>query len=144
MKINKDLLAVLLVFVVALVWNGLFHGLVIAGPNATIAPLRRSDLAAGPWLAVGMTLSIAALFVLSYGRWRRTGTMRESLVHGLFFALLAGLLVDANQYLGYPIPGALAVLWFLGGVVEFALDALVVCLVYRHGSALARGACCDG
>jgi hypothetical protein len=66
----------------------------------------------------------------------RTGTMREGLGYGLYFALLAGLLVDLNQYVLFPIPGAVAALWFLGGLAEFSLYGMLVSRICRgRGSA---------
>jgi hypothetical protein len=54
----------------------------------------------------------------------------EGIVYGLFFAAVAGLLVDVNQYVLYPIPGSLAWTWFAGGVVEFCLYGALVSWLY--------------
>lgn len=37
------------------------------------------------------------------------------------FALVAGLLVDLNQYLIYPIPAWIVASWFVSGLIEFTL-----------------------
>ncbi len=133
MSIHKCVVSVVLVFVVAILWNGLFHLVVIAEQNAMIAGIRRPDMSERMLLSLLITLAMAILFVVSHGKWRRRGTLMESLSHGFFFAVLAGVLVNANQYLVYPIPGLLAGLWFLGGLVEFALYSVTVWLVFRHG-----------
>ncbi len=132
MDIKRPILSVVLIIVVALIWNGLFHMVLIADQNAMIASLRRPDLSEKIVLSLLITVGMATLFVVSYSKWRRTGSLTESLLHGMFFSALAGVLVNANQYLVYPIPGMLAGLWFLGGVIEFSLYAVTVWLVRRN------------
>lgn len=119
MNIKKSAISMILIFVVAMVWNGVFHMVLIAEQNNMISELRRTDVSEMMILSLAITIMMAILFVISYSKWVRNGSLKESVVHGLFFAFLAGVLVDANQYLVYPIPGMLASLWFLGGVVEF-------------------------
>lgn len=122
-----------LIFVIAIIWNGLFHMVLIAEQNAMIADIRRPDMSEKILLSLLITTGMAILFVISYSKWLRSGSLSESLTHGFFFAVLAGVLVNANQYLVYPIPGMLAGLWFFGGVVEFSLYSVTVWLVQRYG-----------
>ncbi|WP_321323634.1 hypothetical protein [Thiomicrorhabdus sp.] len=132
MSIKRSLLSVVLIFVVAIIWNGLFHMVLIAEQNEMIASIQRPDMSEKLFLSLFITIGMATLFVVSYNKWRRSGTLIESLIHGIFFSVLAGVLVNANQYLVYPIPGMLAVLWFLGGLVEFSLYSIIVWLVQRN------------
>ncbi|MEZ5471306.1 MAG: hypothetical protein R3E90_05950 [Marinicella sp.] len=129
MNIKHSILSVILIFVVAVIWNGLFHVVLIAEYNEMIAGIRRPDFSEKMLFSFLVTGGIATLFVISYNKWRRTGTLTESLKHGLFFAVLAGILVNANQYLVFPIPGILTGLWFLGGLIEFSLYSITVWLV---------------
>lgn len=133
MSIKRSILSVVLIFIVAMIWNGLFHTVIIAEQNEMISSLRRPDMSEKMLLSLFITIGMAALFVVSYNKWRRSGTLIESLIHGIFFSVLAGVLVNANQYLVYPIPGMLAVLWFLGGLFEFSFYSITVWLVQRYG-----------
>lgn len=133
MNIKKGAVSVILVFIVAVIWNGIFHMVLIAEQNKLISDIRRSDLSGMMFMSVAITIMMAILFVVSYSKWLKEGSLKESLAHGLFFSLLAGVLVNANQYLVYPVPGMLAGLWFLGGVVEFSLYSVVVWSVCRYG-----------
>ncbi|MFD2111403.1 hypothetical protein [Thiorhodococcus fuscus] len=133
MSIKGSMLSVVLIFVVAMIWNGLFHMVIIADQNEMIASIRRPDMSEKMLLSLFITIGMAILFVVSYNKWRRSGTLVESLIHGMFFSVLAGVLVNANQYFVYPIPGMLAVLWFLGGLFEFSLYSITVWLVQRYG-----------
>ncbi|WNO10211.1 hypothetical protein [Teredinibacter sp. KSP-S5-2] len=132
MTVKKCIVSVVLVFAFAIMWNGLFHMVLISEQNALIADLRRSDMSEKMLLSLLITLGMAILFVISYNKWLSKGDVIESLTHGLFFAVLAGVLVNANQYFIYPIPGKLACLWFMGGLIEFCFYALIVWLVQRY------------
>jgi len=130
---RRIVVAVVVLFVVALAWNAFLHLVVLREANASVQPLRRPDLAEKAWLSLLMTLGLVTLFVWGYTRVARSGTMREGFGYGLYFALLAGLLVDLNQYVLFPIPGAVAALWFLGGLAEFCLYGMLVSRICRPG-----------
>ncbi len=115
-----------MLFLVALVWNAFVHLVVLRAANASVQHLRRPDLADKLWLSLLLTAGLVTLFVWGYGRFARDGSLREGLCYGLFFALLAGLLVDLNQYVLFPIPAAVAAQWFVGGLLEFLLDGALV------------------
>ena len=83
----------------------------------------RPDLAGKMWMSVVASVGFALLFVLGYSRFARRGTVGEGIVYGAFFAAVAGLLVDVNQYVLYPIPGTLACTWFLAGISSLACTA---------------------
>ena len=130
MHIGRFIVASLTLFVVALVWNGFFHIIILHDLNEAVRSLRRSDLADFMWLSMLMTFSITSLYVLGYSQFARTGTLQEGIGYGLFFAVLAGLLVDLNQYILYPIPASISLAWFGGGVVEFVLYGILVTKLY--------------
>ena len=130
MKLKRFLLSWAALLATALVWNGLLHGVVLKATDASVRHLWRPDLDEKTWLGVLMTVALAALFVLGWARFARTGSMGEGLAYGLFFALVAGLLVDLNQYVLFPLPASVVARWFLGGLVEFSLDGLIVSRLY--------------
>jgi hypothetical protein len=123
---KRFLLASFVLFVVAMAWNGLVHLVLLRGANAKIAHLLRPDMADRMWLSIVATAAFVCLFVLGYGRFARKGAIRDGVAYGVFFALVAGLLVDVNQYVLYPIPGSLVAEWFAAGVVEFVLYGALV------------------
>jgi hypothetical protein len=130
MHYRRFLLACLVLFVVALCWNAFLHLLVLRETNAAVQHLRRPDLADKAWLSLLLTAGLVCLFVWGYRRCARTGRVGEGLAYGVFFALVAGLLVDLNQYVLYPIPAWVASRWFLGGLVEFSLYGVIVSRLY--------------
>jgi hypothetical protein len=126
MKTGRYVLAGAVLFGFAIVWNAFVHLLVLAPVDASVAHLRRPDFADKLWLSLVLTAGIVALFVAGYARVARTGSQREGALYGVFFACLAGLLVDLNQYLLYPIPAHVAGLWFLAGLAEFTGYGVIV------------------
>ena len=130
MLARRFLLTCGLLLLFAIGWNAFVHLVVLRAANASVQHLHRPDLTERAWLGVLLTLGIVVMFVWGYGRVARTGTMREALGYGLFFAVLAGLLVDLNQYVLFPIPGSVAARWFVAGVLEFSLYGILVRLLY--------------
>jgi hypothetical protein len=45
-------------------------------------------------------------------------------------AALAGLLVDVNQYVLYPLPASVVVQWFVAGALELVLYGILVTRLY--------------
>lgn len=83
------------------------------------------------WISLIVTLLIALLFTISYLKWRKKGTILETIIHSLFFALLMGVVVDLNQYVQYEIPFLLTVKWFFFGVAEFFVYGLIIKALYE-------------
>ncbi|MCQ8182810.1 hypothetical protein NP603_16930 [Methylomonas sp. SURF-1] len=128
-------LAALAISAFALVWNGLVHGLLLADAETELQLLMRPPSSRSLPLALLLTVAIAGLFVYAHAAWVRPANLKQSVGHGAFFGLLAGLLVDLNQFLLYPIPGSLALAWFGCGVVEFCGYGLLAYWLYRPRAA---------
>lgn len=126
MSIRRFVVACAALFLLALAFNGVLHGLVLREVDAAVSHVQRPDPGAKLWLSLPLTAGVVCLFAWGYSRTARSGSLREGLGYGVAFALLAGLLVDLNQYLLYPIPGRVALAWFAGGVVEFSLYGIAV------------------
>jgi hypothetical protein len=126
MSARKYVIACLVLTAVALVWNGFLHLIVLRAVDARVRHLFRPDLGSRVAESVLLTVAITALFVLGYSRYSQSGRALEGAQYGFFFGVLAGVLVDANQYILYPIPGDVALLWFCGGLLEFTIYGVIV------------------
>ncbi|QYO63633.1 hypothetical protein [Leptolyngbya sp. 7M] len=109
------------IFIFALLWNGLIHAVVLQDANAALVNVARPAAERNMGLALLLTAGLAFLFVWSYAYTAQHGTLREGIAHGLFFAVLAGFLVNLNQYILYPLPASLVMKWFVSGLVEFCI-----------------------
>jgi hypothetical protein len=130
MQVKRFVLSSLVLLAVAIVWNGLLHLVLLRNADAVVRHLYRPDLADRMWLGLLVTAAVVILFLYGYRRFARTGSTREAVGYGAFFALLTGVLVDLNQYMLFPIPGWLAWLWFLGGLAEFIVYGIIARTLY--------------
>lgn len=119
-------MAAALIFALSLLWNGLLHMVLLAEANAALAPLRRPDAEAMMPLALLLTAGLACVFVWGYARFARDRSLIEGALYGVFFAAVAWLLVDLNQYVLYPIDATLAAVWFAAGLVEFVVYGVIL------------------
>jgi hypothetical protein len=131
MRVMRLAFACGVLFAVAIAWNGVVHLVLLRSADAVVRPLYRPDLPDKMWLSLLLTAGIAILFVWGYARFARVGSVREGAGYGVFFALVAGVLVDLDQYVLFPIPAWLAGLWFFGGLIEFIVYGLIVSRMVR-------------
>ncbi len=123
---RRFLVATVVLFALAIAWNAVVHLVVLRSLDASVRHLYRPDLADRLGLSLLLTAAVVALFVAGYARFARDGSLREGVRYGASFALVAGVLVDLNQYVLFPIPAAVALAWFASGLAEFALYGAVV------------------
>ena len=109
----------------ALLWNGVVHLAVLKTDNRAVEGIHRPDMAGKIWISVVVTVLISSAFSLSYSRWRKKGTLRETLAHSSFFAFLMIAAVDLNQYVLYSIPFDLVAKWAAFGYAEFLIYGLI-------------------
>jgi len=126
MPLKRVAIASSVLFLVAIAWGSLVHLVLLRSANAVIQGLYRPDLADRVWWSLLVIAGMVVVFVLGYSRFARVGSVREGIGYGLFFAVFTGVFVDLNQYVMFPIPGWLAFLWFLGGLVEFSVCGIIL------------------
>ncbi len=126
MRARRYVLSGFVLFLVALAWNGLVHLVLLRRAHAAIQPLLRPDFQEKAGLGLVVTAGMIALFIWGYIRFVRDASWAEGARYALYFGLVAGLLVDLNQYVLYPIPAWVAAAWFAGGLIEFQLYAFLL------------------
>jgi hypothetical protein len=130
MDLRRFGVAVFAIFIFALLWNGLVHMVLLKEASLALEGVARPAAERNMALGLLLTAGVAILFVYSYVSFVRTPGVKRALGHGVFFAFLAGLFVDLNQFLLYPIPGSLAAAWFLFGFIEFCIYGVLVSWLY--------------
>lgn len=113
-----------------MVWNGFVHMVLLKEAGFALESVARPATERNMTLGLFLTVAVATLFVYSYVSFVRTPGIKRALGHGVFFALLAGVFVDLNQFFLYPIPGSLAAAWFLFGFIEFCIYGVIVFWLY--------------
>lgn len=133
MNAKRFILAVLAVFIATFVTDYLIHGLWLEGAYTETIDLWRSDpeiLLNFPW-TMGSQLLAAILIV---GVWAMAFTEGATLRRAVLFGLLVGLLRQASTLTTYavqPVPSSLALKWFVSGMAQSLLLALLVFAIYR-------------
>lgn len=130
MNYRRFALATVVVFLFAVLWNGVVHLLLLREAESVLARIGRPESQRYLSLSILATLFLSMLFVWSYSRFAKHGTIAEGLTLGIFFGILAGVLVDLNQYILYPIPAPLAMTWFVFGLIEFCAYGFIVSRLY--------------
>lgn len=118
------------IFVFALAWNGLVHLVLLREVDMALEEVARPAAQRSLPLALLLTAGIALLFSYSHAAMVRPRGILRGLWHGAYFGLVAGLLVDLNQYLLYPIPAATAAAWFVFGFAEFCAYGVIAAWAY--------------
>jgi len=131
MNFKRLLLAASSIFLFALLWNALVHLVILREANLALAAIARPAPDRSLILSLLQTAGVSVVFLFSYVLFRRSGTLKEGLGLGAMFGVFAGLLVDLNQYILYPIPGALAAAWFAFGLVEFCAYGMLCASLCR-------------
>ena len=135
MAINRIriVIAAVTAFGFSMVYNGLVHLVILAGPNKQTEHLRRADFSSKTWISLVTTLATSLLFVGIYAVFVKRQTVKTGVLFGLCFGLFVALIVDLNQYVLYPLPFSLVAGWFVFGVIEFTLLDLIVGLIIKAG-----------
>lgn len=132
MKKQTVVISTFLLSLFALLWNGLVHLVILRDENKAIEFIHRPDMADKLWISILITVIIVMLFTVSYLKWRKDGTIIESIRHSTFFALLMIVVVDLNQYVQYEIPFSLILKWSSFGVVEFIIYGLLIYFIFKQ------------
>lgn len=135
---KRFMISAFVILVFSLAWNSLVHLVILSKASAALVFIARPDSLRPLWLALLATAAVAVLFVWGYRKMAKKGTLDEGLAYGAAFGILAGVLVDLNQYIIYPIPAALAISWFLFGFMEFSICGILVSLIHPVKPAVAE------
>lgn len=130
MNRKRFALATIVIVLFAVAWNGVVHLLILREADSVLASIGRPESQRSMVLSLLATVLVSILFVWSYSQCARRGDVRDGLVHGLFFGILTGVIVDLNQFVLYPIPASLAFTWFVFGVMEFCVCGILASKLY--------------
>jgi uncharacterized membrane protein YhfC len=130
MNYKRFFIASITIFIFAFIWNGIVHLIILREADSILNSIGRQESQRNLFLSLLVTAILSMLFVWSYSRTAKQGNVRDGITHGLFFGILAGVLVDLNQYVLYPIPASLAITWFAFGLVEFCIYGILVSKIY--------------
>ncbi len=128
---KRTILAVLAVFVTWSVLDFVIHSLILGSAYAATPQLWRPMAQMKTGLMYFTVLVAAASFVYIYARFISEKGIKAAVLYGLIFGVATGIGMGYGTYSVMPIPYSMALVWFLGSVVEFTIGGLVAGLIVK-------------
>lgn len=129
---KKVILSVLAVFVAWSAVDFVIHGVVLRSTYEATASLWR-PMGEMKMSVLHLSVLIAALaFVCIYSQFFSQRGVATGLKYGLWFGLGTGVSMGYGSYSVMPIPYHMALVWFLGSLVEAILGGLIVGSIIRE------------
>ena len=124
-------LAIIAVFVAWGILDFLLHGVLLRGMYSVSPQIWRPMDEIPLWLIYLTTLISAACFVYIYARMLAEPTLAAALRYGLVFGIGAGATAGLGGYATLPISLGMAIIWFLGILVESLAGAWIAWAMHR-------------
>jgi hypothetical protein len=123
---KRVILAILAVFVAWQVLGFIVHGLILMKTYQETASLWRpmNEMKFGLMRWVGLVA--ATTFVVIYAGFVHERSVANGLKYGLIFGVGTGASMGLGTYSVMPVPAFLALVWFVGSVVETTVGGLLV------------------
>ncbi len=128
---KRIIFAILAVFVTWSVLDFIIHGLILGSTYAAMPQLWRPRAEMKMGLMYVTTLVAAATFVYIYARFVTKKSIKTAVLYGLIFGIGTGIGMGYGTYSVMPIPYSMALVWFVGSVVEYTAGGLVAGLIIK-------------
>lgn len=129
--LKRTILAVLVVFVVWSVLDFVIHGLILQASYTATSHLWRPMPEMKTNLLHVVVFIAALAFVLIYSWLVADISIASGLKYGLLFGLASGVSMGYGSYAVMPITYHIALVWFLGKLVEAVLGGITVARIIR-------------
>jgi hypothetical protein len=133
MNVTRLIIAIVVGFIFVFATDFLIHAVWLQSDYTATKELWRPEAdmnARFPWMLVGQLLATIAFILIWALGFAARGTVGLACVYGL----LAGLMVQATTIITYvvsPFPPGLALKWFVSGLLQSILLAVVTSFVYK-------------
>jgi hypothetical protein len=128
-RIIRFLAAVVAVFLVFKAYDVLVHGILLDDAYQAVASIWRPDIESRFWLLHVNSALVSVLFVALYHRPSGARGLVPGLALGVLFWLLVTVVGVISQYVAYPLPVEIALLWILYGAVTFLVSGAMVSVI---------------
>ncbi len=133
MNAKRLIIGIVAVFAGIWVTNFLIHGVWLQSTYAATMSLWRPEAEMKShmaWLMLGQFLAAAAFVVI----WAQGFAATAHFACACIYGFVMGLFAEAGTLITYavqPLPGDLAVKWFVAGIVQSVLMGILVFIVYK-------------
>jgi hypothetical protein len=121
------------VFVVAQVLGFLVHEVMLDATYQSLAHVFRpqEEMMNMMWLMFVGSAAYLFVFCLIFTKGYERRGIGEGLRYGALVGLLMSIPMSVDQYVVYPVPANLALMWFVTGVVSFMIIGAVFAAIYK-------------
>jgi hypothetical protein len=141
MNLPRVAIAAVVAWVVYLFVSYFVHAVLLADVYMTHRAVMRPEEQASAILPVGFMFALVGFFAFAYS-YAKGYEGGSGLQEGLRFGVIVGILLCCFakiwEYMVWPVPGTLLVIWMLDLIVEFTLYGMIVGLVYRPKTVAVR------
>jgi hypothetical protein len=132
MNMKRLFLAIVVGYVVVFATDLLVHHVWLAADYAATQQIWRPESGMQTLMAwmIGAQILTVVTFVLLWTRWANTARLSCAIGFGFLMGTFSGAW-PTTLYVVLPMPGALAAKWFVAGIVQCILLALVTFYVYK-------------
>ncbi len=120
--------AIITIVVIFIVWVGLdflIHGVVLQDSYASTPSLWRPMEEAKMGLNMGVVFISASIFVILYAKFVASKSLTTGIWFGTIFGIGHGISFGYGSYSFMPIPYMMALVWFLGTVVQAVIAGAI-------------------
>jgi len=129
---KRGLLAVVVLFIFWSLADYLIHGVLLSSMYQATSSLWRPMAEMKMFLIYITVLISAIIFVLIYTLFFKNKGIGSGLGYGFLYGLGAGISMGYGTYAVLPIPYKMALIWFVGTVVEATLGGLLLGLLLSN------------
>jgi hypothetical protein len=130
--IKRFILALIAVFAAWSVIDFVIHGIILQPAYLETAQLWRPMEELKMGLMHIVTLVAVICFVAIYTFFIKPKKLSTGLYYGLFFGLGGGISMGLGSYSVMPIPLSMALVWFIGFVIETVIGGLLMALIVKE------------
>jgi hypothetical protein len=132
---KRTMFAVLAVFVLWSAMDFVIHGLVLASPYALTPQFWRPMTEMKVGLMYAVVLVAAAAFVGIYAWFISDKSVKTAVRYGLVFGIGSGISMGYGSYSVMPLPYQIALVWFLGAVIEAVAAGWITGMIVKREGA---------
>jgi len=132
---KKFWLAFIAVFVTAEVFNFLIHGVLLQAEYQASASVWRPDMMRLMWVYHVLSLVASFFFTFIFSKGYEGKGIVEGVRFGLYIGIWLSMSMAYGTYAMIAVPYAMAVKWFLGGIVEYVVMGIVAAAILKGKSA---------
>jgi hypothetical protein len=141
MNLTRVAIAAVVTWVVYLGVSYLVHGVLLTDVYMAHRAVMRPEDQSTAILPIGFVFALVGFFAFAYAfakGYEGGSGIQEGLRFGVIVGILLCCFAKIWEYMVWPVPGTLLIIWMLDLIVEFTLYGMIVGLVYKPTAVVRR------